>query len=113
MRTIFTISSLFFAASLCAQDSPRRPMTVDDALNMIRIADVLMSPDGEWVFFSESKLDWEENERKKKYFMIPAGGGQAIQFIGEAGGESFQFSPDGKYLSFLRPPDDNDDNDDY
>jgi len=87
-------------------------MTVDDALNMIRIADVLMSPDGEWVFFSESELDWEENERKKKYFMIPAGGGQAIQFIGEAGGESFQFSPDGKYLSFLRPPDDNDDNDD-
>jgi len=86
-------------------------MTVDDALNMIRIADVLMSPDGEWVFFSESELDWEENERKKKYFMIPAGGGQAIQFIGEAGGESFQFSPDGKYLSFLRPPDDNADND--
>ncbi len=83
-------------------------MTVDDVLNMIRIADVLMSPDGEWVFFSESELDWDENKRKKKYYMIPAGGGEAIQFIGDAGGESFQFSPDGKYLSFLRPVDDND-----
>ncbi len=83
-------------------------MTVDDALNMIRIADVIMAPDGEWVFFSESELDWDENERKKKYYMIPAGGGDATQFIGDAGGESFQFSPDGKYLSFFRSIDDDD-----
>lgn len=102
------IFSLLAATSLFAQSSARRPMTVDDVLNMIRIADVLMSPDGEWVFFSESELDWDENKRKKKYYMIPAGGGEAIQFIGDAGGESFQFSPDGKYLSFLRPVDDND-----
>ncbi len=81
-------------------------MTVDDALNMISIADVLMSPDGGSVFFSESELDWDENKRAKRYYMIPAGGGEAIQFIGDAGGESFQFSPDGKYLSFLRPVDD-------
>ena len=102
------IFSLLAVTSLFAQGSARRPMTVDDVLNMIRIADVLMSPDGEWVFFSESELDWDENKRKKKYYMIPAGGGEAIQFIGDAGGESFQFSPDGKYLSFLRPVDDND-----
>ena len=81
-------------------------MTVDDDLNMVRLGDVLMSPDGEWVFYSESELDWEENKRKKKYFMVPAAGGEATQFIGDAGGESFQFSPDGKYLSFLRPVDD-------
>ncbi len=102
------VSSLVSAASLFAQGSARRPMTVDDAVNMIRIADVLMSPDGEWVFFSESELDWDENKRRKKYYMIPAGGGEAIQFIGDAGGESFQFSPDGKYLSFLRSVGDND-----
>ena len=86
------IFSLLAATSLFAQSSARRPMTVDDVLNMIRIADVLMSPDGEWVFFSESELDWDENKRKKKYYMIPAGGGEAVQFIGDAGGESFQFS---------------------
>ncbi len=60
------VSSLFIAASLFAQGSARRPMTVDDSLNMIRIADVLMSPDGGSVFFSESELDWDENKRKKK-----------------------------------------------
>ena len=102
------VPSLFVAASLFAQGSDRRPMTVDDALNMVRIADVLMSPDGEWVFFSKSELDWDENKRKKKYFMVPTGGGEAVQFIGDAGGESFQSSPGGEYLSFLRPVDDND-----
>ena len=108
-KTIVALTfSLLAATSLFAQGSARRPMTVDDVLNMIRIADVLMSPDGEWVFFSESELDWDKNKRKKKYYMIPAGGGEAIQFIGDAGGESFQFSPDGEYLSFLRPVDDND-----
>jgi len=106
--SISVIISVFIGASLFAQGSARRPMTVDDALSMIRIADVLMSPDGEWVFFSKSELDWDENKRKKKYYMIPAGGGEAIQFIGDAGGESFHFSPDGKYLSFIRPVDDND-----
>jgi len=82
-------------------------MTVDDALNMVRIGDVKMSPDGKLVFFSKSELDWKKNKRKKKYFMIPASGGEAIQYIGDAGGSSFQFSPDGKYLSFKRRVDKN------
>ena len=108
MRMIFALFGLFLPASLLAQDPARRAMTVDDALDMIRIADVLMSPDGEWVFYSESALDWDENKRKKTYYMIPAGGGEAVPFIGDGGGASFRFSPDGKHLSFLRSVDGND-----
>jgi len=104
MRKIIValISSLCAATSLFGQGVTRRPMTVDDALNMVRIADVLMSPDGKWVFFSKSELDWDHNKRKTKHYIIAADGGEATQFIGEASGSSFQFSPDGKYLSFLR-----------
>jgi dipeptidyl aminopeptidase/acylaminoacyl peptidase len=69
-------------------------MTVDDGLNMVRIEDVLMSPDGELVFYSKSELDWDENKRKKKYYMVPADGGEARQFIGDAGGSAFRFSPE-------------------
>jgi dipeptidyl aminopeptidase/acylaminoacyl peptidase len=82
-------------------------MTVDDALNMVRLGNVQMSPDGKWVFFSKSELDWAKNKRITKYFMIPASGGEAVQYIGDAGGSSFQFSPDGKYLSFKRTVDKN------
>jgi len=105
--TLILVLSFFCLNILYSQDTKLRPMTVDDALNMVRIGDVRMSPDGKWVFFSKSELDWKRNKRKKKYFMIPANGGEVIQYIGEAGGSSFQFSPDGKYLSFMRRVDKN------
>ncbi len=102
-KGIFTVMSfLLTATSLLAQEAGRRPMTVDDAMNMVRLENVLMSPDGKRVFFSKSELDWGENKRKSSHYMTAADAGEAIQFIGEAGGSAFQFSPDGKYLSFLR-----------
>ncbi len=104
---IAIVSGVLTATILSAQGVARRPMTVDDAMNMVRIEDVQMSPDGKSVFFSQSELDWDENKRKKTFYVIGAHGGQAIPFIGEAGGSGFRFSPDGKYLSFLRPVDGN------
>ena len=93
---------LLLGSFAVGQEAPRRPMTTDDALNLINPGDVLMSPDGQWVFFSKSELDWPKNKRKSTYYMIRADGGEEFQYVGEQGGSSFQFSPDGKYLSFLR-----------
>ena len=83
-----------------------RPMTVDDALDMVSVGGALMSPDGNWVFFSKRTLNWDDNEYDTKYYMTPADGGEAFQYIGEEGGSGFQFSPDGKYLTFTRSVDD-------
>ncbi|KKN59577.1 hypothetical protein LCGC14_0540840, partial [marine sediment metagenome] len=75
-KNIFSLVLFFFCLSiLYSQDANLRPMTVDDALNMARLRNVRMSPDGNWVFFSKSELDWEKNKRKTKHFMIPASGG--------------------------------------
>ncbi|HJO04151.1 MAG TPA: S9 family peptidase [Acidobacteriota bacterium] len=81
-------------------------MSVDDALRLKRLGNVLLSPDGERVFYSVSELDWDENERRTRYFMVPFSGGEARQYIGDAGGRSFRFSPDGDQLTFLRDVDD-------
>lgn len=107
MKKIILINVLFLFClnALWSQEVSRRPMTVDDAMNMVSLGSVLMSPDGKWVFFSKSELDWDKNKRKTKYFMIPASGGEAFQYVGDAGGRSFQFSPGGKYLSFIRTVD--------
>ena len=104
MKRILLSWVFFFLiiGSLYSQNHQLRPMTIDDSLNMIRLGDVQMSPDGKWVFFSKSELDWEKNKRTKKYVMIPASGGEAKIYIGEEGGSAFRFSPDGKYLSFKR-----------
>lgn len=104
---LYKLLFLFCLSILYAQDADLRPMTVDDAINMVRVGNVQMSPDGKWVFFSKSEPDWEKNTRKTTYFMVPASGGEAVQYIGNAGGSSFQFSPDGKFLSFKRRIDKN------
>ena len=106
-RTLTLAAALVMIASTAtAQEQEQRPMTTDDGLNMIAVSGALMSPDGEWVFYSRSELDWKENKRKTTYHMISAGGGEAFQYIGEDGGSAFQFSPDGNFLSFRRSVDD-------
>jgi len=100
--TVCFLVLIFLTGSIIGQETAKRPMTTDDALNMVRVGNELMSPDGNWVFFSKTELDWAKNKSKTKYYMIPAGGGDAFQYIGEDGGNSFQFSPDGKFFTFKR-----------
>jgi len=82
-------------------------MTTDDALDMVQVGDPLIAPDGTWVLFSRSELDWEENERKTTWWRVPAdGSAEPYRFIGEDGARSLQFSPDGTRLAFLRSVED-------
>jgi dipeptidyl aminopeptidase/acylaminoacyl peptidase len=113
-KTLFAIALFFCITALVAsssaaagapQDTPR-PMTVDDVLRMVRLGDVLLSPDGSQVFHSVTELDWDKNRRRTRYYMVPFSGGEALEYIGDAGGSSFRFSPDGGYLTFTRDVDD-------
>lgn len=103
-RVLVPLLALAAALPLGAQD--RRAMTTDDGLEMVEVGDAMISPDGRWVFYSLSELDWAENERDETYYMVEADGGEPFPFIGEEGGGSFQFSPGGTYLSFTRSVDD-------
>ena len=98
-------------AVLTAQDSDvegsgRRPMTTDDVLDMSSVGSATISPDGSWVLYRRSDLDWGENERKTTWWKVPTDGGAAFRFIGDAGGSSFTFSPDGSLIAFTRSVDD-------
>ena len=79
---VFAITTVYFLA----EEKERRPMTTDDALNMVSVGGALLSPDGKWMFYSKSELDWPKNNRKTKYYMISTEGGEPFQYIGEAGG---------------------------
>jgi dipeptidyl aminopeptidase/acylaminoacyl peptidase len=98
----FAFIALLFFVLLNANAQTKRSFTVDDELNMVRIGSALMSPDGRQVFYSKTELDWAKNKSKTTHYMVSANGGKPQQYIGDAGGGSFQFSPDGKYLSFTR-----------
>ncbi len=90
-----------FVLPVSAQDD-RRPMTVDDAMDMVQVGSPLMSPDGAWVLYSRRTLNWKDNEYETEYWRVHAEGGEAYRYIGEDGGSAFQFSPDGTYLTFRR-----------
>ena len=100
--------ALAATASAPAALQEKRAMTADDVLRVIRLEGVAMSPDGERVLYTERRLDWDENEFARRHLLVPFGGGEAREFVGEAGGSDFAFSPDGRWLSFQREVDDDD-----
>lgn len=99
---IVTFITLQFFLIMNVSAQVKRPLSPDQAIRIVRIGDVLMTPDGGKVFYSGNRLEWDKNKYEKTYYMIPSTGGTPQQFIGKEGGEDFQFSPNGKYLSFLR-----------
>jgi len=113
--------ALIMTTNLFAQKGGRRPLTIDNAINMFSVGStwhlapdgkpetVLITPDGSKVFFSKTGVDWETNQWQTKYYMISSRGGKAVEFLKKEGGvmredgiTTFQFSPQGSYLSFLR-----------
>lgn len=106
-QTLLTAFSLLILSwsPATAQTGAKRAMTTDDGLDMVGVGQATISPDGSWVLYSRSELDWEKNERKTTWWRADAQGGEPYRFIGEEGGSSFTFSPDGARLAFTRSVD--------
>jgi dipeptidyl aminopeptidase/acylaminoacyl peptidase len=84
----------------------QRPMTVDDFLNIVSVRNVLLSPNGEHVFYSLEKLNWEKNKHINTHYLCSSDGKDKRIFLREGlEGRRFKFSPDSKYLSFLSKKD--------
>ena len=104
MRNLTLLIVFVLAVPVAGQE--RRAMTTDDGLDMVQVGGAMISPDGSWVLFSKSELNWEENERKTTWWRVSAEGGEPYRYIGDDGGGNFQFSPDGSRLAFTRSVDD-------
>ena len=103
---LFGIAFTFWSASAGAQQTP---FGIDDAINLARVSDPRMSPDGERVLFSRSELDWEENERISSLWVVNADGSDARRFTSEDGDSGARWSPDGRWVAFLRSSGDGED----
>lgn len=105
----FRTRKLYLCLALCipclavAADAPKkRAITLDDLAKIQRVGGPVVSPDGQWVLYSVSQVDTKDDKNISHLWMAKWDGSEQLQLTyGKEGAGSPQFSPDGKYISFL------------
>src|ERR1019366_979633 len=88
-------------ASMAIVFAQKKPFDFAAMMELKRMGDPQISPDGKWVTFTVQTVDVAANKKPSQIWMGPLAGGdprQATNLSTEAGG--VLFSPDGKNLLF-------------
>jgi dipeptidyl aminopeptidase/acylaminoacyl peptidase len=99
LRRLLIAIMLLGSLSVYAQ---KRPFTFDDMMNLKRVGDFAVSPDGAWVAFSAVDVSLAENSRRSHLWIVSLAGGEAHRLteLGQGTEERLRFSPDGKRVLF-------------
>jgi dipeptidyl aminopeptidase/acylaminoacyl peptidase len=95
-------SLLLLLASAAMVFAQKRPFDVNAMMELKRIADPQISPDGRWVTFTVQTVDVAANKKPQQIWIVPLQGGAPIQITHE--GDSNQrarWSPDSKNIAFV------------
>jgi dipeptidyl aminopeptidase/acylaminoacyl peptidase len=77
-------------------------MSIVDLAQLPRILDPQLSPDGRFVLYTLTRVDWRGNRSVAHIWRQQIGGGEPIQMTnGDAGETTARWSPDGKSIFFL------------
>lgn len=109
-----TILAAFAVAAICeisgagsgpllAQETGARSLTVDEVIDMVRVSGPKLSPDGTRILFLRNELDWDENKRESRIWVVGPDGENMRPFTGSTDDRSPEWSPDGRWVSFTRP----------
>jgi len=90
---------LLAASGLFAQKQPFDPLAL---LELVRISDPQVSPDGRLVAFTVQNIDVPNNKRVTHIYVAPVAGGTSVQ-ITQAGddNERPRWSPDSRHIAFV------------
>jgi dipeptidyl aminopeptidase/acylaminoacyl peptidase len=80
----------------------KHPFNFEDMMQLKRIGEPIVSPDGKWVGFAAVDVSLDENTRKPHLWIVPLNGGEARRLTPATGAEEdrIRFSPDGKHVMF-------------
>ena len=63
--------------SLSGIAQSKRPFTFEDMMQLKRVGEPVVSPDGKWVGFAAVDVNLDENTRKPHLWIVPIAGGEA------------------------------------
>lgn len=79
-----------------------RPIQPNDVYRMQNIASPKIAPEGNWILYSQAKIDSAKDKSESKLYMISTDGKETVTLTEQTKGVgNYQWSPDGKYISFL------------
>ncbi|WP_153796509.1 S9 family peptidase [Foetidibacter luteolus] len=106
-KTLLSGMALLIAGISFSQT--KRALTPADIYRLQSVANPQVSPDGNWVAYTLTSVDTAKDKRNRDIWMVSWDGSQTVQLTSSPGNEgSQQWSPDGKYLSFIAKRGDDD-----
>src|SRR5207248_2482224 len=99
----FIIIWLSLTAMASAKTSqPVKTFTIDDLINMRRVGDPQISPDGRAIAYTITDTDKAANKRTTQIYLVSVDGGEPRQLTNEKVSSSApRWSPDGHRLAFV------------
>lgn len=77
-------------------------MTFEDMMQMKRLGETAVSPDGQWLAYSVTTVDLDQNEKRAELWLQRISGGDPVKLaVAESGDSNPEFAPDGKSLVFV------------
>ena len=91
------------AAATAPTPAPRK-IAVGDVDRIVSVRDVQRSPDGVWVAYTAGTVDVAKDKTAADVWMVKWDGSERVRLTSSDEAESApRWSPDGKWLSFVRP----------
>jgi len=98
----FTVIILILPVFLTAQQVEKRTPTMDELHSIKNAGGPVISPDGKYVAYSVRETDWENDRYVSQIWIVRTENGETYQLTrGKNSAGNYQWSPCGKWLSFI------------
>ncbi len=93
---------ILFISSLNIAAQSKRPMEIEDVLELRSVKEAKISPDGRWVAFVVEENDFEENKLNTDVWLVNPNGPTTKQLTKDLAPDyGIQWSPNGEFIAFI------------